>query len=400
VTLRRTIVSLATGVALTMGVSAAPSAAQAPDGEAAEILSTAPTGDPVTVVKTVETADGPTFTTIVADSRAEALELIDSALGEPGVTVDVAHPISIAGTVDASARKRSNDSQRKRQWALSHLGAEKVWRKSKGKGAVVAVIDTGVWAKHPDLKGRVLKGWDFIESDSSAGDRNGHGTHVAGVVAATANNRRGIAGLAPSAKILPVRVLNAAGSGNTATVARGIRYAVRKGADVINLSLAGEFSDAQLSSAISYARRKNVVVVAAAGNRGCSARTTYPAAYPGVIGVGAMQRNGAIAPYSNCGPYVDLVAPGSGIQSTMIRQPSLSMPCAYGKTYCMLDGTSMASPHVAAAAAILVSRSKNRLRATKIRQILSTRTTDIGAPGYDTSSGFGRLNVQRALAGR
>ena len=114
--------------------------------------------------------------------------------------------------------KRSNDSLRGRQWSLDRLRAEQVWRKSKGRGVVVAVIDTGVQADHPDLKGRVLKGRDFVERDRNAADRNGHGTHVAGVIAAKAGNRRGIAGLAPKARILPVRVLNSAGAGNTADV--------------------------------------------------------------------------------------------------------------------------------------------------------------------------------------
>jgi subtilisin family serine protease len=246
----------------------------------------------------------------------------------------------------------------------------------------------------------VFKGWDFVESDRSAGDRNGHGTHVAGIIAAKANNKRGIAGLANSARILPVRVLNSAGSGNTVTVARGIVYAVNKGADVINLSLAGDQPDAQVQAAVQYAVDRNVVVVAAAGNRGCAAPPTYPAAFPGVIGVGAIDRSGNVAPYSNCGAYVDLVAPGTSISSTMIRHPSLSLPCAYGKDYCKLDGTSMASPHVAAAAAIVISRSRHRLNAAKVQQVLLAGADDIVTPGFDATSGYGVLDVKRSLYGR
>lgn len=402
--LRRTTLTLMTGVALAIGL-APPAGADPIDPAAAGILATASAGEPVTVVTTTQTATGPRFSTTVADSRGDALQLISSALDAPStVGVDVSHPVSIAGTdfAPASSRrsKRTNDTLRDRQWALNRLDAERVWRKSSGKGVVVAVVDTGVQAGHPDLAGQVLKGWDFVESDRSAGDRNGHGTHVAGVIAAKADNKRGIAGLARSARILPVRVLNSAGSGNTVNVARGIVYAVNKGADVINLSLAGDRSDAQVEAAVQYAVSRNVVVVAAAGNRGCAGPTTFPAAYPGVIGVGAINRQGVVAGYSTCGDFVDVVAPGTAIRSTMIRRPSLSLPCAYGKQYCMLDGTSMASPHVAAAAAIIISRTRHRLRAAAVQDLIVTRADDIEAPGVDSSSGHGVLNIKRSLSGR
>ena len=404
---RRIILSLATAAVLVLG--AAPAAVAGPtttDREAAGILATATPGEPLTVVTTTQTASGPQFTTEVAGSHAEAKALISDALADPGTAaVDLAHPVSIAtDTAVTKKRKsktrRSNDSQRRRQWALDRLAAEKVWRKSSGTGVVVAVVDTGVQADHPDLKGQMLKGWDFVESDGKAGDRNGHGTHVAGIIAAKANNKRGIAGLAPSSRILPVRVLNSAGNGSTVAVARGIVYAVRKGADVINLSLAGSNPDAQVQAAVRYAVRRGVVVVAAAGNSGCNAPTTYPAAFPGVIGVGASDRAGGVAPFSNCGTYVDVVAPGTGITSTMIKRPSLALPCAYGKSYCALDGTSMASPHVAAAAAILISRTKHRLSLSKVAYLLTARADDIVTPGYDTASGRGVLNIRRALVGR
>lgn len=399
-----TLTAASTAAVLLLGT--APAALAGPpavDTEAAGILAsaTASAARPLTVVTTTQTASGPRFTTELAESRTEALGLISDALDEPGTAgVDLAHPVSIAADVSAARTRRTNDSQRRRQWSLNRLDAEKVWRKSSGRGVTVAVIDTGVQADHPDLAGRVLKGWDFVESDNKPGDRNGHGTHVAGVVAAKANNKRGIAGLAPSSRILPVRVLNSAGRGNTLNVARGIVYAVRKGADVINLSLAGDVPDAQVQAAVQYALARNVIVVAAAGNAGCAAPPAYPAAFPGVIGVGASNRYDGVAPFSACGPAVDLVAPGTAIRSTMIKRPSLTLPCAYGKSYCMLDGTSMASPHVAAAAAIVISRSRHRLGAAKVAHLLITRADDIGTPGVDASSGYGVLNIKRSLAGR
>lgn len=408
--LRRSFLTIATAAVLAVSVAPAATATTDPDArEAASILATAEAGEPVTVVTTIDTPSGPTFETTVADSRREALGEITDALDEPGtVGVDVAHPVSIAGTLDTAAPvtstarrpKRVNDSLRSRQWSLTRLWAEKVWRKSSGKGAVVAVIDTGVQATHPDLKGRVLKGYDFIGGDRSANDSNGHGTHVAGIVAATANNKRGIAGLAPSARILPVRVLDSAGNGNTLTVARGINYAVRKGADVINLSLAGTQSDVHIEAAVRNAIRRGVVVVAAAGNAGCSAPTSYPAALPGVIGVGATDRRNRVPGFSNCGTYVDLVAPGVSIRSTMIKRSAPGLGCSYGSSYCSLSGTSMASPHVAAAAAILVSRTRHRLGVTKMTRLLTSRADDRGQRGYDRVTGHGLLNIRRTLKGR
>jgi type VII secretion-associated serine protease mycosin len=397
VTDRRTILALGIALAVSIGV-ASPAAAEpgSDPQEAAAIVATAPRGEPVTVVTTTQTPDGPQFTTTVADSRREALDIVSSALDDSGVdAVDVAHPVSIAAT-----SRRANDTYRDQQWALNQLRAEKVWHKSAGKGVVVAVLDTGVRSNHPDLRGNVLKGWDFVASDNQANDANGHGTHVAGVIAARRDNRKGIAGLASSAKILPVRVLNGAGNGNTVTVARGIRYAVRKGADVINLSLAGVDSDAQLRAAVAYAVKKNVVVVAAAGNAGCGAPTSYPAAYPNVIGVGAIDRYRNVAPYSNCGSYVDVVAPGTGIISTTTYRPHPGLGCSYGVNYCRLSGTSMATPYAAASAAVLISRTKHRLRASKIRALMTTKADDIGPRGRDAGSGRGIIDPRRMMAGR
>lgn len=397
---RRIILALTTAIALAFGIVSPAAAGQDPVAkEAAAILATAD-ADELTVVTTTQTADGPRFTTEAADSRGEALDLIAAALDEPGTKVDVAHTVSIA----AKKPRRADDTYRDQQWALNRLKAETVWQKSAGKGVVVAVIDTGVRAGHPDMPGRVLKGWDFISSDNVANDPNGHGTHVAGIIAARSNNERGIAGLANQAKILPVRVLDASGVGDTATVARGITYAVDKGADVINLSLAGDQPDAQMQAAIAYAIQQGVVVVAAAGNSGCgqanSFTPAYPAAYSGVIGVGATDRYDNIASYSNCGSYVDVVAPGSSIVSTTVYRPDVALGCGYGISYCRLSGTSMATPYAAAAAAILISRTKHRLGGAKVRSIMTAKADDIGAPGRDVNAGYGLVNPQRMLYGR
>lgn len=391
---------MATGMVVAISLAPPAQAAASPtDREAAGILAEATPGEPLTVVTTTETANGPQFSTEVADSRGEALKLISTALAEPTTAaVDLAQPMSIAAKKKKKSR-RANDMYRPQQWGLNRLGAETAWRKSTGRKVVVAVVDTGVRANHPDLRGRVMKGRDFIDG-GSASDANGHGTHVAGIIAARSNNKRGIAGLAPSSRILPVRVLDAAGNGSSATVARGIVYAVNKGADVINLSLAGAQSDGQTRAAVAYAVRRNVVVVAAAGNSGCGAPAAYPAAYPNVIGVGAIDRNGNVAPYSQCGSYVDVVAPGSSIVSTTIYSPHPGLGCGHGINYCVLNGTSMATPFAAASAALLISRTKGKLRAGKVRAIMTAKARNIGPRGRDVWSGRGVIDPRRMMAGR
>ncbi|NRQ48322.1 S8 family serine peptidase [Aeromicrobium stalagmiti] len=373
--------------------------AQAGDGVTAEverILSTAVAGVPLEVVTTRASAEGPIITSRRTSSLASARDLIRAALAQTStIGVDLAHPVRAAAT---------NDPFRPQQWALTQLKAETVWRKSRGKGTVVAVIDSGVRRTHRDLAGRLLAGRDFVDPGTSSEDTNGHGTHVAGTIAAVADNRRGVAGLAPSARILPVRVLDRDGVGSTADVARGIVWAVNHGADVINLSLSTTQADTASREAVAYAQRSNVVVVAAAGNSGCpafgSSRTTYPAAYPGVIGVGALDRSGAIASYSSCGSFVDVVAPGSDIVSTTIYSPPAELGCPARTSYCFLDGTSMAAPHVAASAAILVSRIGPGWRASDVAAAVTAKADDVGAAGYDRRTGFGRLNTQRMLYGR
>lgn len=389
---------------LALVVGSAPAATAGPtaiDREVAAVLATAPVGEPLTVVTTTQTGNGPRFTSQRASSRSEARDLIAAALSDrstAGVGLD--HPVSVADADARHSSKRANDTLRDRQWGLSRLQAEKVWRKSTGKEVVVAVVDSGVSRHHPDLVGQVLKGHDFVADDDAPDDNNGHGTHVAGIIAATADNKRGMAGLASSAKILPVRVLDAAGNGTTLTVARGIAYAVRKGANVINLSLTGDQQDPQVEAAVKYATDNDVVVIAAAGNQGCAGPTAYPAAYPGVIGVGALDRHGVVPSFSACGDSVDIVAPGRQVISTMIKRPGAGLPCTRGRSYCFLDGTSMAAPHAAAAAAILIARTRFRLSAVEVGDIMRTSADDIGVPGVDPSSGAGALNVRRMLTGR
>ncbi|VXB67857.1 S8 family serine peptidase [Aeromicrobium sp. 9AM] len=358
---------------------------------ATKILGTAQPGDPLKVVTTTRTSGAPKITTAIAPTRTSALDLIVAGLQKPAtIGVDIAHEVSI---------DVSNDTYRSRQWALTRLGAETAWKTSTGRGVVVAVIDTGVKAVHVDLAGRVLAGRDFVAPGTSASDANGHGTHVAGIIAAIANNRRGVAGLAPNARILPVRVLDKTGVGDTANVAKGIVWAVDRGAKVINLSLSSTSPDTATRAAVAYAIAKNVVVVAAAGNSGCGllgSPTSYPAAYDGVLGVGAITSGGAVASFSSCGSWVDVVAPGSGILSTVPTSPYSALGCP--ANYCTLSGTSMAAPHAAAAAALEIAKLGSAARQATVRSLIESTADDIVWSGRDVYSGNGVINPHRMLA--
>ena len=296
-----------------------------------------------------------------------------------------------------------------------------------GAGAVVAVLDTGVayqnWGRYrraPDLR-RFVRGYDFVDFDRHPNDQNGHGTHVSGTIAQTTNNGLGAAGIAYGAKIMPVRVLDADGAGDTFSISRGIRFAARRNVDVINLSLefdasvrASQIPD--IVSALRYAREKGVVVVAAGGNQG-DALVAYPARARSVIGVAATTIRGCQADYSNSGVSTDLAAPGGGVDAMnsddaydeAVCRPKERGPFIFQETFTTsvrrfglprgYEGTSMASPHVAGAAALVVAT--QRLGANpepgEVERLLESTARDIGEPGFDNRYGHGLLDVAAAL---
>lgn len=271
------------------------------------------------------------------------------------------------------------------QWNLPVIETNRGWKLSKGSNdVIIGVVDTGVDLAHPDLKGRLLKGYNVIDPDKDPVDDVGHGTHVAGIISANVNNGEGIAGMTWGGKILPVKALDQSGSGTAYSVAQGIIWAADNGAKVINLSL-GNYADAQfLHDAIKYAYDKDVVLVAATGNDNTE-RPGYPAAYPEVLSVSATDYNLQKASFSNYGDYVDVVAPGESIASTYPDNQ-----------YAALSGTSMASPHVAALAALI--RSANpELRNTEVMDIIRSSVIDLGDPGRDNLYGYGQIDVYAAL---
>ncbi|MEK6229346.1 MAG: S8 family serine peptidase [Actinomycetota bacterium] len=297
-----------------------------------------------------------------------------------------------------------------------------------GRGAVVAVLDTGVayrrygrFRRAPDLK-RFTRGYDFVGEDRFPNDHNGHGTHVAGTIAQSTNNGIGTAGIAYQARIMPVRVLDSEGAGDTISISRGIRYAARREADVINLSL--EF-DARVQAsqipdvvaALRYARRKGSVVVAAAGNQG-DAVVAYPARAPDVIGVAATTIRGCQSEFSNSGTQVDLVAPGGGVDAPNADDPYDVQVCRpdargrfiYQQTFLRsvrrfglpggYEGTSMSAPHVSGAAALVMATGRLGRRnptPAEVERHLEATARDIGTPGFDDRYGNGLLDVAAAL---
>ena len=367
-----------------------PSAASPDDDEAADIVDRAPAGEPLEVVVTSRAADGkPVISTVLVKTRSKARELVAQALGRSKtIGAEMNHRVSI----DAY-----NDTYRSQQWALTTLKAETVHQENRGSGVTVAVVDTGVMSSHTDLSGNILSGTDYVAPGTSANDENGHGTHVAGIIAALYNNSRGIAGMAPRAKVLPVRVLDRNGSGTSANVAKGIIYAADRGAKVINLSLGSGQSSSAMQSAVAYAISKNVLVVAAAGNRGCGllgAPTEYPAAYPGVVGVAAVTQSLKRASFSSCGSWVDVAAPGQGIISTMIRS-SVGLGCSSSADYCTLNGTSFSTPYVAAAGALAIAE-RGWSQATVASRLQST-ATDLSPSGKDKNTGAGLINPLKLI---
>lgn len=270
------------------------------------------------------------------------------------------------------------------------------WEETTGvAGVVIAVVDTGVDLTHPDLRNKVVgPGYDFINNDADATDDNGHGTMVAGIAAAETDNYEGIAGVAWNAKILPVKVLNAAGTGSSSSIANGILWAADRGAQVFNLSLGAPAQDNAVEDALKYAfETKGAFIAAAAGNDNTA--VYYPAAYDRyVCAVAATDYNDQRTTWSNFGAEIDVAAPGANIISTYPVAMADKFP-----PYMWQDGTSLASAHVAGLAA-LIKGIKPGLTPAELMNIIRYSADDVNSsiyPGQDIFVGYGRINMEKAL---
>jgi subtilisin family serine protease len=281
----------------------------------------------------------------------------------------------------ASADVTPNDPYWPKEWSLTKIGAPAAWGTTTGDaGVTVAVLDSGLNATLPEFAGRVVAGYNFVAGNSDTTDDNSHGTAAAGVALAEGNNGYDVAGVCWKCRVMPVKVLDAAGSGTTSGLASGITWAVDHGARVISMSLAGASNTSTVSSAVAYAVAHGVVLVAAAGNSGCDCKA-YPAANAGVIAVAATDANDALTSYSDFGSWVALAAPGANYSTW----PS-------GNVY-QFSGTSSATPVVAGAAALVLSTNPG-MTPSDVATLLERTATPL-APG---AVAYGRVNVASAVA--
>jgi subtilisin family serine protease len=327
-------------------------------------------------------------------------------------------PGVVAAQLDhrVAAQEQPDDPRYAEQWHLPRIGMPLVWPSiTDASASPIAILDTGVKQNHPDLAGQLwtntgeipnngadddgngfaddMHGWHFYHvfdgqlslprQDAAIDDPNGHGTHVAGIIGAAGNNGVGVSGVAWHARVMVVRVLDQDTFGWESDIIQGLSYAVANGARVVNMSLGLSKPSPLLADAIAQAQARGVLIVAAAGNNGGA--MLYPAAYPGVISVGASDQTNARASFSSIGERLDLLAPGVGILSTWNGLP-----------YFTRSGTSMATPQVTGVAALLVARNPAASPA-ELRSCLLRTALDLGAPGHDNATGWGLLNAAAAL---
>lgn len=344
-------------------------------------LTTVLGGAPSAAARSMPAAVPPAETLATESEAASATRGVAGAVNAVG---------GIAGAVGVHRLPPAGDAARDEQWQLKDFRAEALWRVSTGKGVTVAVIDSGVDGSHPDLAGQVLSGIDLVaEPGDGQTDPVGHGTTVAGLIAGRHDDNKGVVGLAPEAKILPVRVLDEENRYDDALiVAKGVRWAVENGAQVINLSLGGAGESPALAAALDYAFAKDVVVIACTGNASSSTghRVWYPAREPGVIAVAGMERDSdALWSGSITGPETVLTAPATGLLGA---RPD--------NGFWRVQGTSFAAPLVSATAALVRARWPQLTAGDVVQRLIST-ARDLGAPGRDDRFGFGMVDPVRAL---
>ena len=326
---------------------------------------------------------------------------------EPSYRRYIIDPNPSSDSITRSTRSDSEEDFWNELWGLQKINAQEAWKEATGVGVTVAVVDTPIDCQHPDLSGQCVEGFDpasntiipptaDYEDPQNPGDD--HGTHVSGTIAAK-NDGKGVVGLAYGAKIMSIVIFKGTadhsgyyyvGDENTA---KGIIWAVDHGAKVLSNSWGGPGYSYTLKAAVDYALSHGAVFVAAAGNDHTDQHWHYPSAYPGVLAVGATNARDEVADFSSRGEYVSVAAPGVNILSTI---PHLAKYGIYGKPYDYWAGTSMATPHVSALAALLLQKYP-KATPYQIMKMIEKSAVDIDKPGWDHSAGYGRIDAAKAL---
>lgn len=281
-------------------------------------------------------------------------------------------------------------------WSISAFNLPNAWKHAQGEGVKIAVLDSGCDLNHPDLKHNLLPGKNFVNPRRPPQDDNQHGTHVTGIICAE-NNNLGMVGVAPKAKVIPVKVLDRNGNGSLLNVANGIRWAVNNGADIICMSLGAPRAVQQVRKAIQYAARKGVPCFVAAGNAGRTKEVFYPAAYPETIAIGSINKNFDRSSFSNTGKNLDFMAPGGKIFSTVPDD-----------WYAFLNGTSMACPFAVGCGALVLGYKKRKPKIAKFplktvedyRNVFRKNTTSINNKQYGGKhffEGFGIIDPRKFI---
>jgi serine protease len=298
-----------------------------------------------------------------------------------------------------------NDTYWGYQWNFTQIQADRAWDLSTGAGVTVAVLDTGLRTDGSDAPQNVVAGYNIIANSTDTTDDHGHGTHVTGTIAQRTNNAIGVAGIAYNSTIMPIKICDASGQCPNSAIISGLSYARTHGARVVNLSLGGPDTSVALADAVAQAISAGVVVVAAMGNDGNSV-PNYPASYSNVIAVGATRFDQTRASYSNYGNNIWIVAPGGDTSVDQnndgyvdgIVQQTLGSSCGASSlfSYCFYQGTSMATPHVSGAVALMLARNPS-LTVAQIRSILGSTAKNLGSQGWDQFYGNGLVQIYDAV---
>ena len=356
-------------------------------------------------VTLAETMPGTSFALVRFDPARDVSKVAAALTAEPAI-------VSAEPNYYRYAHFSPNDPYYSYQWHFPLIQMNQAWDLSTGQGVIVAVLDTGVayedyqnYKQAPDLAGTTfVPGYDFINDDPHPNDDHSHGTHVTGTIAQTTNNGLGVAGIAFHAKIMPLKVLDASGTGSSWDLAQALRWAADHGAQVANMSLGSPNSSSVELDAVNYAYSKGVTLVASSGNDGVGS-VSYPAAYDHVIAVGAVRYDEQRTSYSNYGNALDLVAPGGssldqngdGYADGVLQQtfnPNTHDPTDFH--YYFFQGTSMAAPHVSGVAALLIAKGI-ATTPDQVRAVLTSTAKDLGSPGWDPYYGYGLVQAAAAL---